>query len=145
MDKGLKVYVYGLINMEDEICYIGKTSNPKGRLSSHHSDGWSHSIRMKILDFFYDVENMWIHKLIKENHPIQNKEVTKYSSNHRINEIIDKKIYSFQKVKYNGKVYDSLNQLYTSNDINLSRYYLQKILDDPKCDLAKQYPIIQIQ
>ena len=68
-----KVYIYGILGDNDEIIYVGKSTRPKGRLIDHRVDkDWD---KCKILAIYEDLENFWIHKLLKEGHPLKNKEM----------------------------------------------------------------------
>jgi predicted GIY-YIG superfamily endonuclease len=144
MEKGTKVYIYCLIDSNNNVFYIGKSSRPKGRFYDHVSHLGRHDITMKILDFFFDKEIYWMEKLLKDGHPIQNKEILSTMEQWEVGETfnITRKIPA--KVKYNGKIYNSLNALYKSRDLNLSEYHLKKIIENPECALAKQYPIALI-
>lgn len=144
MERKLKVYIYGLINDVGGIIYVGKSSNPKSRLTKHHSDLKDYNLKMKILDVFYDLEVDWIYKLLKDNQPLQNSQIQKYSGDHNIGDIIEKGRADYKKIQYSGKLYNSINQLYTSRDVDLSLYNIRKVISNPNCELAKEYPITLI-
>jgi hypothetical protein len=99
---------------------------------------------MQILDFFYDKEAYWIEKFLKSGHSIQNKEILSTLEQCEVGEIFEITQRTQNKVMYNGKIYSSLNELYKSKATNLSEYFIKKIVTNPECDLAKQYPIILI-
>lgn len=144
MGKGTKIYIYGLIDSKSNIFYIGKSSQPKNRFYQHVRQLNRYNIKMEILDFFYDKEIYWIEKLLKDGHPIQNKEILSTMEQWEIGETFNITQKIPNKVKYNGKIYNSLNALYKSRDLNLSEYHIKKIIKNPECDLAKQYPIALI-
>lgn len=144
MEKGTKVYIYCLIDRDNNIFYVGKSSRPKGRFYDHVSHLGRYDITMKILDFFFDKEIHWIEKLLKEGHPIQNKEICSTLEQWEKGEIFKISKRNLTKVKYNGKIYNSPSALYRSHDINLSEYHIKKIIENPECDLAKQYSIVLI-
>lgn len=144
MEKGTKIYIYGLIDSENNTFYIGKSSQPKNRFYQHVRKLNRYDIKMQILDFFFDKEIHWIEKLLKDGHPIQNKEILYTMEQWDIGKTFTITQKTPNKVKYNGKTYNSLNALYKSRDINLSEHYLKKIIENPECDLAKQYSIVLI-
>ena len=81
-----KVYVYGILNANEEIIYVGKTSAPKKRLVDHkRTSGWN---KMKILDFFYDKEMHWINKL-KSECKLENKEIRPNEEDWEIGERVE--------------------------------------------------------
>jgi hypothetical protein len=144
MEIGTKIYIYGLIDDKGNIFYVGKSSQPKNRFYSHVRQLNRYDIKMQVLDFFYDKEVYWIEKLLKEGHDVQNKEIISTLEQCEIGEVFEISQRTPNKVMYNGKIYNSLNDLYKSRATNLSEYFLKKIVTDPNCDLAKQYPIILI-
>lgn len=89
--EGIKVYVYGVLDQNDQIIYVGKTSTPSYRLP-HHKKSMSVTVnKMKILDIFYDKENFWIHKLINEGHVLENKEISSTVEHYEIGDIVELK------------------------------------------------------
>ncbi len=120
--EGIKVYVYGLLDDEDKIIYVGKSSTPKSRLTTHTS-----SSRLKILDIFYDKEVYWIEKLQKEGHNIFNQKGIKEVENWDIGDIIEinrKENRGAQKIydSKTNKVYDSLKSLIKELNIERSTF-----------------------
>ena len=87
--KGVQVYVYGVLDNERQIIYVGKTSNPTYRLSCHKRDFDTEVTGLKILDIFYDRENYWIHKLLKEGYSLLNKEISTVVENYKIGDIVE--------------------------------------------------------
>ncbi len=115
--KGTKIYVYALIDENEQIIYIGKSNSPKVRLGQHKCNLNNNQLQMKILDYFYDVEQYWVSKFKKENHPLNNKELIIYSEKWEIGDIIT----TNEKIRY--KVHDT-----QSNIIYDSVYKLSKVL-----------------
>jgi hypothetical protein len=64
---------------------------------------------MKILDYFYDVEQYWVNKLLIEGYPLKNKEFNRYSEEWEKGDIIN------TNPKLSFKIYDKeLNITYNS-------------------------------
>lgn len=141
MEKGTKTYVYGLMNENGEVFYIGKSSRPKSRFYDHVSHLGKHDMIMKILDIFYDVETYWIEKLTKEGHPLQNKEIISTLEQWEVGETFKIFKRTPNKIEYQGKIYPSLNSFIKSKTIPLSEHQIRRIIEDPNYKLAKQYPI----
>jgi len=85
--KGIKTYIYGLKNSNDEIFYVGKTHAPKTRLINHRQ-----TIKgidtLEILDIFYDKEKDWINKLLNEGAKLINRETSAVVEDWEIGDII---------------------------------------------------------
>ena len=81
---GNKVYVYGILDDNDDIIYVGKSSKPYERLKRHIS----RYDRAVILDFYYDKESYWIDKLRLNGHILENKHTDAMTSEHKIGDIL---------------------------------------------------------
>ena len=67
-----RIYIYGILDDDDNIIYVGESVNPKARLSHHFvHKGWK---RCKILEIYENREHYWIDKLISEGNILNNKE-----------------------------------------------------------------------
>tara|TARA_R110000822_G_C14881505_1_gene446562 strand:- start:5 stop:442 length:438 start_codon:yes stop_codon:yes gene_type:complete len=65
-----RIYIYGILDDDDNIIYVGESLKPKSRLSNHFAhSGWK---RCKILEIFEDREHYWINKLISEGNTLNN-------------------------------------------------------------------------
>jgi predicted GIY-YIG superfamily endonuclease len=127
---GTKVYIYALLNKDNQIIYVGKSTTPYSRLANHKCNLNNFELKMKILDYFYDVEQYWVNKLIQEGHNLNNKELFIHSEKWEKGDIINSK----KKLTY--KIYDKeLNIIYNSF------YELNKII---KTNLDSQQIINRI-
>ena len=67
-----RIYIYGILDDDDNIIYVGESVSPKTRLSEHFMrSGYT---RCKILEIYENREHYWIDKLISEGNPLTNKE-----------------------------------------------------------------------
>ena len=106
---GVKIYIYALIDENEQIIYVGKSNTPKPRLANHKCNLNNSNLKMKILDYFYDVEQYWVDKLIQEGHNLINKEFFIHSEEWEKGDIIN------PKPKLSFKIYDKeLNITYNS-------------------------------
>jgi len=106
---GVKIYIYALINEDNQIIYVGKSTTPYSRLANHKCNLNNSELKMKILDYFYDVEQYWVNKLIQEGHNLSNKEFFIHSEEWEKGDIIN------PKPKLSFKIYDKeLNITYNS-------------------------------
>lgn len=127
--KGIKVYIYGLLDESDQIIYVGKSSIPSYRLSYHKRDKNISVSRMKILDIFYDKENYWINKLIDEGHPLVNREVSSTVENYEIGDFIEsteKKRFKVRNIE-TGEIFSSAYKAcnsYKKMSYEMFKYYL---------------------
>lgn len=140
--KGTKTYVYGLLNSNDSICYIGKSSRPRERLYRHKIEkGW---VKCKILDIFYDTENYWVRKFKSEGCILENKFDIIDEEEWQIDDIIS--IENLKTIKIenieNGKIYNSLSEL--SDELGIERNALHYILKNPNHKNRKKYPYVII-
>ena len=77
-------YVYGELDCDDNIVYVGKSNNPRFRNMTKGGVK-----RYKILDKFIDIEQRWIHQLSSSGVKLRNKEVIKTCVDHEVGDIID--------------------------------------------------------
>jgi hypothetical protein len=137
--KGNIVYIYALLDEDDNITYIGKSSSPKTRLYNHANFLTTNNPRAKILDYFYDSEDYWIKKILNEGHPLQNKEIDISNENWNIGDIIsiskreDRKIVN----TLTGTTYKSIND--ASVKIDISSFIIKSILTKPNHPLKELY------
>ena len=67
-----RIYIYGILDDDDNIIYVGESLMPKKRLSEHFlKKGWK---RCKILEIYENREHYWIDKLLSEGNILNNKE-----------------------------------------------------------------------
>ena len=106
---GVKIYIYALMTEDEQVVYVGKSNTPYCRLANHKCNLNNPKLKMKILDYFYDVEQYWIDKLIQEGHNLKNKEFFIHSEEWEKGDIIN------PKPKLSFKIYDKeLNITYSS-------------------------------
>ena len=74
-------YVYGELDKDDNIVYVGKSNDPKERNMNKKVD------RFKILDKFIDIEQRWIHELSSSGVMLRNKEVIKTCGDFEVGKI----------------------------------------------------------
>ena len=103
-----KVYIYGILDNEDNIVYVGESISPKLRLMGHKKE----YKRSKILAIYEDLENFWINKLIKEGHPLKNKEMLVEGEEWNVGDVITLSIKpnpTPQKIRHKqtGVIYES--------------------------------------
>lgn len=72
--KNVIKYIYGLYDYEGELFYIGQTDNPKSRLSRHRMK-YTELSYLEILDYYVDVEQLWIRTKLEEGVKLTNKVV----------------------------------------------------------------------
>jgi len=141
--EGIKVYVYGLLDNEDNISYVGKSSTPKSRLVNHTS-----SSRLKILDIFYDKEVYWIEKLQKEGYDLLNQKGIKEVEDWNIGDIVEvnrKENRGAQKIydSKTSKIYDSLKSLIEELNIERSTFkYRIENSDKPNFQDYQRYILL---
>lgn len=123
-----RVYVYGLLDMDGEVFYIGKSSIPKQRLISHCDSGLSESRKMIILDIFYDTEFAWIQKYISEGINLKNKFDIPSEENWNVGDEINCK--KLRVVKFRDKVSNTVfNSIKEANEkLGLSRGKISGLL-----------------
>ena len=66
-------YVYGLFDKEDRCIYVGKSISPYGRGIHHQED--KEFEYLKVLDSYEDLEQLYIHRMLENGEPLQNREV----------------------------------------------------------------------
>ena len=65
-----RIYIYGILDDDDNIIYVGESVTPQKRLYRHRNDyGYT---RCKILDVREDMEDYWIEKLLSEGNILNN-------------------------------------------------------------------------
>lgn len=69
----VKVYVYGLLDNKGKVYYIGRSTEPKRRLTSHNVPAGVKK-RMIILDEYVDKEHYWIQYYASKGYELLNKE-----------------------------------------------------------------------
>ena len=104
------IYVYGLLDENDNITYVGKSASPKRRLSDHGT-----TKKCKILDKFEDVEHYWIKKLTEEGNQLTNKEKLIDGEDWEVGNIVELNNYNYKAPvrilhKPSGVIYDSVYQ-----------------------------------
>lgn len=125
-----KVYIYGLMD-GDNIIYVGKSVTPKHRLSQHRQTYNNNSLKIKILDFFFDKEIYWVDKLISEGHKLNNSQTLTGSEDWGIGDIIEIQTKTRQSVldKSTNRIYKSLYSL--SKEINLDPQQITSRIENP--------------
>ena len=122
MENGTKTYIYGIIDSNDTIIYVGKSSCPAQRLRHHKSNkGYS---KAKIIDIFYDTENYWISKLKNEGYQLDNKYDIPDEETWNIGDVIE--ITTLKKIKvkniHTNVIYDTIQD--AANSIGVDRNVL---------------------
>ena len=69
--EGTKTYIYVIFENNEPI-YVGKSSTPKERYKGHCKNG-NGGDYCKIVDFYYDVESVWIQKYWSKGYRLKNK------------------------------------------------------------------------
>ena len=67
-----RIYIYGILDDDDNIIYVGESACPHQRLHAHHQQ--SEYKRCKILEIYENREHYWIDKLLSEGNTLNNKE-----------------------------------------------------------------------
>ena len=111
---GTKVYVYALIDENNQIIYVGKSTTPYSRLANHRCNLNNPQLKIRILDYFYDVEQYWVNKLIQEGHNLSNKELFIHNEEWEKEDIINPKNKPTYKV-YDKELNITYNSLYELN------------------------------
>lgn len=139
--NGTKVYVYGLLDLEGNITYIGKSSSPRIRLSGHVSYGHCESRKLKIIDSFYDTEFYHIQQHIKNGYELFNKSITPYVEEWEIGDIVE--LNELKRIRckniLTNKVYQTIQEV--CDDLGLSSYMVKQLLKTPNHKLKSTYPI----
>jgi hypothetical protein len=122
-----KTYVYGILDCDDSIVYVGKSSCPNQRMRWHKNNIKYN--KCKILDIFYDTENFWINKLKLEGCQLENKYDIPCEEEWNIGDIIE--VGSLKRIKIkdtnSGKIYETLKDL--SDEIGIERNTLKYRID----------------
>lgn len=127
----VKVYIYELLDENNEVFYIGKTSTPNRRLGTHKQDR-IRKMKLKILDCFIDIEYKWIHKYLEKGCILENKETNPMVENWNIGDIIGIKTGRELKIKdlISNKIYNSIKE--ATEKLDVSRYIVGRLLHDEK-------------
>ena len=134
-----KVYIYGLLDEDDNIFYIGKSIEPKTRLAAHNS-----TRRCKILDWFEDKEHYWIEKLTQEGIQLENKEKLKGSEEWEVGDIVSVEERKGNQIlhKPSGIIYDSAYQ--AANALNMSnKSFMSRMRKHPNSKLHDIFTILE--
>jgi hypothetical protein len=134
---GTKTYVYGILDSNDQIIYVGKSSCPNQRMRWHKNHIKYN--RCKILDIFYDTENFWINKLKLEGHLLENKYDIPSEEEWNVGDVIE--VGSLKRLKIkdtnNGKIYETLKDL--SNEVGIERNTLKYRIDSKNIETPYIY------
>jgi hypothetical protein len=129
---GVKIYIYALIDENEQVIYVGKSSTPKSRLANHKCNLNNSNLKMKILDYFYDVEQYWVDKLIQEGYNLINKEFFIHSEEWEKGDIINPNHKSSFKI-YDKKLNITYNSMYElSKIIQMDYQQLQARINKPE-------------
>ena len=137
-----KVYVYGILDDNDGIIYVGKSIAPRRRLFEHKK-GYK---RSKILAIYEDLENFWINKLIKEGHPLKNKEMLVDGEEWNVGDVIalsDKTKTTAVKIRHKqtGVIYESGYQAAKELD-HVSYGIISAMKRYPKSKYHKEWELV---
>ena len=104
-----RIYIYGILDDDDNIIYVGESACPQQRLRAHHAQyGWG---RCKILEIYENREHYWIDKLLSEGNNLKNKEKLSEGETWCVDDVIVLKISRtpVQKLrnKLTGEIYRS--------------------------------------
>lgn len=135
-------YIYALMNANDEIYYIGKTTKPLARLTTHRAHGDTNAIKMKIIDIVYDKEQYWIRKFRNEGYSLKNKEDLSEYENWQIGDIVlhrsKQKTIRVENLKTNV-IYDTMKD--AANDLKLKYHVLQQMKQNSNHKQHKVTPL----
>ena len=81
-DYTVYTYIYGELDEDDNIVYVGKSNDPRAR---NRSKPWVK--RFKILDKFIDPEQRWIHEISSSGSKLRNDVVIKTCGDYIVGEI----------------------------------------------------------
>lgn len=139
--EGVVVYVYGILEEDGKISYVGKSSSPKARMYNHIVSVDRRELKIKILDRFTDTENYWIKKLLGEGTTLYNRQVDPMEESWNIGDVISIAKRADRNIldRKTGKIFKSRNQYHT--ETGLSDYNIKAILENPLHKLSKEYLI----
>ena len=105
-----RIYIYGILDDDDNIIYVGESTKPQIRLRAHHTD--SGYERCKILEIYENREHYWIDKLISEGNTLNNKERLSESETWCVGDVVltynpDYKLAQSLRNKLTGEEYTS--------------------------------------
>ena len=140
-DFYVKVYIYGLLDDNDNIIYIGKSSTPKSRLYYNVNNGYPNVKKLKIIDFFSDLEQYYIQKYIDEGFVLNNKHTSPNWEDWNLGDILE--VNKLKKVScintLTNKKYETIEE--ASIDIGISRGKIKGILTNKNHLLRNKYPL----
>jgi len=129
---GVKIYIYALMDENEQIIYVGKSNTPKNRLANHKCNLNNSKLKVKILDYFYDVEQYWVNKLTQEGYNLNNKEFFIHSETWEKGDIIDTNRKSSFKI-YDKELNITYNSMYElSKVIKIDNQQLQLRINKPE-------------
>ena len=111
-DYTVYTYIYGELDEDDNIVYVGKSNYPRQRHIAKKVD------RFKILDKYIDIEQRWIHQLSSSGVKLRNKEVITHCVDLEVG-----KTYDVYKGKSNVKVRHIPTQRIFESKYAASRYF----------------------
>lgn len=138
----MKLFVYGLLDNNNKITYVGQTYDPISRLDAHYKKGYCESGKMKILEVYSDKEFEWIQKCISEGFELKNKLINRPSqSDFKAGDIVVNKIglrrrYRFKDMLTNH-VYETLSE--ASEKLNINTEIIRKLLVDDDYKQKNQF------
>ena len=110
-------YVYGELDDNDNIVYVGKSFDPRIRNINKKLDG-----RFIILDKYIDPEQRIIHELLSNGIKLRNKEVIRECGNYEVGETYDVYI----KNRLGKRVRHIPTQMIFESKCSASRYFGKK-------------------
>jgi predicted GIY-YIG superfamily endonuclease len=132
------VYIYGILDENSNITYVGKSTEPKRRLIAHGEK------KCRILDKFEDKEHYWIEKLTEEGIQLKNKEKLKGSEDWEIGDTISVREKKKHKIlhKPSGIIYDSVYQ--AANALNMhDKSFMSRMRKHPNSKLHDIFTILE--
>ena len=118
------IYIYAILDDDDNVIYVGESVSPRGRLSSHHA--YTGYKRCKILEIYESREHYWIDRLISEGNPLENKErLSDGGEKFCVGDIISLKGKPFPPQKLRHKI---------TGEVYRSGYHAAKLLENIKFD-----------
>ena len=138
----VKVYIYGVLDDDENIIYVGKSATPKRRLVNHRMD--SGYKKLVILEIIRDKEQDWIDKLLSEGHPLQNKERMIEQEDWEVGDVVEfnhKTAPIRVRHKPTGVIYESANKagyaVYGTHST-----FITNLKNSPKSKYHKDWEIV---
>ena len=128
-------YVYGELDADDNIIYVGKSNNPRERNMSKRVN------RFKILDRFIDTEQRWIHQLSSSGVQLRNKEVIKTCGCFEVGKIyntyVQNRVYKSKRVRHipTKRIFESKYAASRFFGMNESWCHQQLVKNNPEWEL----------